>query len=99
MKKIMAINLALVSLLSGCTTMHFDKGENVQASVTIEKWHHNFALSLVEGSQPVNPVQECVNTSWVSVKTELSFLNALGSGAANQLGPIWYPKTVEISCK
>ena len=63
-----------------------------------EKWHHNFAFALYEGSSVVNLRNECGRTEWVSVKTETSFVNGVASSVVNIAGPIWYPKTVEVSC-
>lgn len=99
MKNILVIIVFLVGLLSGCTTIHFDKGENSQPTVTTQQWHHNFALALYEGSSPVNLSQACGTGSWVSVKTELTFSNVLAGAVADFYLPIWYPKTVEVSCK
>ena len=98
MKNILLIILC-VTFFSGCSTIHFDKGEQVNSSKTKQLWHHNFAFALYEGSSPVNLQKECGNVPWASVKTELTFINGLASIAGNTLGPIWYPKTVEISCK
>mgnify|MGYP000409786742 CR=1 FL=1 len=97
MKKILAI---FVILLSGCTTIHFDRNENLDLNATkSETWHHNIVFSLVEVSDPVNLKQECGDQEWSSVKTELSFLNGLASGITGIVVPyIWYPKTVEVSC-
>jgi hypothetical protein len=95
----LATCLLLLGALSGCTTIYFDKGRDVRSSVVTERWHHNFALALYEGSSPVNLKQECGDKSWVSVKTEQSFLNVLAGGASGVVGPLWYPKTVEVACK
>lgn len=93
------ITIIAVMFLSGCTTIHFDNGDGSEGQPSTEKWHHNFALSLYEGSKPVNLERECAGQQWSSVKTELSFINGLASGAVNLLGPIWYPKTVQVKCK
>jgi hypothetical protein len=98
MKKIL-LSALCITLFSGCSTIHFDKGEQVNTKHTSQLWHHNFALSLYEGSSVIDLQKECGQTPWASVKTELTFINGLAGGAVNMLGPIWYPKTVEISCK
>jgi hypothetical protein len=97
MKKLLVISAIL---LSGCTTIHFDKNANLDLNASKhETWHHNIVLSLVEVSDPVNLKQECGDQEWSSVKTELSFLNGLAGGVAGIVVPfIWYPKTVEVSC-
>mgnify|MGYP000016418147 CR=1 FL=1 len=96
MKKLLII---AVILLSGCTTIHFDRNANLDLNAAkTEKWHHNAVLALVEVSDPVNLAQECGDQQWSSVKTELTFVNGLVSGIVNFIAPIWYPKTVEISC-
>ncbi|NRB37053.1 MAG: hypothetical protein HRU20_01140 [Pseudomonadales bacterium] len=97
MKKTIAL-LALA--LSGCTSIHFDNGADLTQDTTpIEQWHHGWALDLYEGSEPVNIQQECHGQEWTTVKTELTFLNGFSSTVANLLAPIWYPKTVTISCQ
>jgi hypothetical protein len=97
MKKII---LFAAILLSGCTTIHFDRNATIDLDATkTEKWHHNALLALVEVSEPVNLTEECGEQAWSSVKTELSFVNGLLSGIVNQFAPLWYPKTVTISCK
>lgn len=87
-----------VIFLSGCTTIHFDNGSEV-GQLTTKTWHHNVAASLYEVSEPVNLEKQCDDKSWSSVKTELSFVNAIASGVVNTFLPLWYPKTVEVSCK
>lgn len=96
MKKLLIIASII---MSGCTTIYFDNGEQDKTVPVQKKWHHNYLFSLIEGSKPVNLDNECGEKEWSSVKTELSFINGLAGGAVNTVGPIWYPKTVEISCK
>lgn len=98
MRMALMASLLLLGALSGCTTIYFDKGKDVRSTVVTESWHHNFAFGLYEGSSPVNLKRECGDKPWVSVKTEESFLNGLAS-AATIFGSIWYPQTVEVSCK
>lgn len=88
-----------ILLLTGCTTIHFDNGEEVQGIAAADKWHHNFFFDLYEASAPVNLETECADREWSSVKTELTFLNVLARSAVNWLAPIWYPKVVETTCK
>jgi hypothetical protein len=96
MKKVF---LAISILLSGCTTIHFDNGSIDTNAQVQEKWHHNYLFALIEGSAPINLENECEDKEWSSVKTELSFINVLASFPVNLLGPIWFPKTVDISCE
>lgn len=98
MKNVLLTVLCII-FLGGCSTIHFDKGEQVKSSTTTKLWHHNFAFALYEGSPVVDLKTQCGPGPWVSVKTEMSFLNGLSSSAVNWVGPIWYPKTVEVSCK
>ena len=104
-KKIKLLIL-LTILISGCVSMHFDNGSIVNNSSvsdnkeTIEKWHHKFFADACEVSDPVNLSKHCNNSEWESVKTEISFLNALSRFPQDILNlPIWYPKTVTILCK
>ena len=99
MRMTLTASLLLLGALSGCTTIYFDKGKDTRSTAVSEQWHHNFALGLYEGSAPVSLKQACGDKSWVSVKTEESFLNGLAGSAASFFLPIWYPKTVEVSCK
>lgn len=87
-----------VLLLSACTTIHFDNGDEPGGTENAGEWHHNFALDLYEASAPVNLEQECAGTQWTSVKTEVTFINGLAGTAVNTLAPIWYPKTTQVSC-
>ncbi|KPM81253.1 Bor family protein [Pseudoalteromonas sp. ACER1] len=99
MKSLLATTV-LVATLSGCTNIYFDNGSAAQANKApaTEQWHHNFAAALYEGSEPVDLSEECPDSEWQTVHTYKSFTNGLAEAAVNQVGPIWYPKTVEISC-
>ena len=102
MRKSKLISALVVILMSGCSTIHFDKGEQNSNSVkkTTQVWHHNYVFALYEGSSVIDPSKECSNSQWSSVKTELSFINGLSGGVVNGIiGPVWYPKIVEVSCK
>ena len=96
MKRILLIACLL---LTGCTTIHFDRSANLDLNATkTETWHHNALLALVEVSDPVNLTEQCGEQEWSSVKTELTFVNGFVSGIVNFAAPVWYPKTVEVSC-
>lgn len=90
--------LFFIIFTSGCTTLHFDNGQQQEASVTKEEWHHNVVLALFEVSDPVNLKEECGDKQWTSVQTELTFANGFVSTLVNIFLPVWYPKTVEVSC-
>lgn len=97
MKKILILGLIL---LSGCTSIHFDNGAQTAVLQANEnQWHHNYLLSLYEGSDPVDLASECQDKQWASVKTELTAANIFSSFFVNFIGPIWYPKTVEVTCQ
>lgn len=85
--------------LSACTTIHFDNGDTGGGVANSPEWHHNFALALYEASSPVILSEACEGGRWSSVKTETSFLNGLAGGAVNSLGPIWYPKSTQVTCE
>lgn len=95
--KIFPLFLSIL-ILSGCTTIHFDNGEDPQGFKPADSWHHNFVLDLYEGSDPVNLERKCYDHEWTSVKTELTFLNGLARLAVNWIAPLWYPKEVETTC-
>lgn len=92
--------LAVITItLSACSTIHFDRHSSTSATPhKYQHWHHNFAFALYEGSKPVNLVEACPQGNWQSVQTEVSFINGLASLPVNFFGPIWYPKTVDVSC-
>lgn len=92
---------ALAALFTqGCTQIYFDNGtvSDVQNTQKSRSWHHNWAIDLYESTDPVNLQARCRNGQWQSVKTEKTFLNGLAGSAANQVLPIWYPKTVTVEC-
>jgi len=95
MKKILLISICL---FASCTTIHFDNG-NESGEPKSQKWHHNFGLGLYEGSQPVNLENSCPDQDWSSVRTQVSFINSFAGSLVNFAGPIWYPKTVTVSCR
>lgn len=65
-----------------------------------EKQHRNLIFDTWEVSDSVNLNKHCNNSEWETVKTEISFLNALSKFTQQILQlPIWYPKTVTILCK
>ncbi len=99
MNKIKLLSVLFIAIISGCTTIHFDRGEQSNVKKVTEEWHHNFALALYEGSPAVDLSSECKDMTWSSVKTEKTFINAIAGGAVNIVAPIWFPKTVEVSCK
>ena len=94
-------SLLMILPLTACTTIHFENGKQLQTknSTSSEKWHHNFAYGLYEHSKPVDLNKECDGKNWNKVTTELSFINGLAASVVNNLGPIWYPKTVTIECE
>ena len=101
MKVKFSLFVVVLLFVSGCTRIHFDNGTPATVatnSSTNESWHHNFALSLYESSEPVDLQQRCANKEWRSVTTEVSFVNGLAGSAVNIVGPIWYPKTVTVKC-
>ncbi len=91
--------IALMLILSGCTTIYFENGTDISGETLAPEWHHGFAFDLYEASAPVNLEEECDGDDWASVKTEVSFINGLAASAINWLGPIWYPKTTQVTCR
>ncbi len=96
MKQLLAI---AIILLSGCTTIHFDRDNTIYLdAVKVEKWHHNMVAEIIEVSDPVRLDQECGDKQWSSIQTEETFFDGLIKIIINQVAPIWAPKTVTISC-
>ena len=103
-KTLMASMASLLITVSGCTTIHFDNGQQGAATqnTTTEQWHHNLALGLYEYSEPVNLEQACQGGEWSTVKIETSVINGLAQSVASSvLGgfTIWSPKTVSVACQ
>ncbi|WP_299270071.1 hypothetical protein [uncultured Psychrosphaera sp.] len=97
-KLLLSVFFAVV--ISGCQTMHFDRGENVTSTTATSSWHHNFVLGLYEGSAPVMLSNKCADGTWTSVTTKTSFINAVVTNVvSNAVAPIWQPETVEVKCK
>jgi len=98
MKYKILLSVLLAVGISGCQTMHFDRGENITSTSANSSWHHNFIFGY-EATAPVMLSQRCADGTWTSVTTETSFLNALASNVvSNAVAPIWYPETVEVQC-
>ena len=95
------LSILAVVLTSGCTTIHFDNGsvDNLKTTIETEDWHHNVALDLYELSKPVVVSDKCKNKEWVTVTTEETFINGLAASVVNNAGPIWYPKTIRVTCQ
>ncbi|MBE0377452.1 MULTISPECIES: Bor/Iss family lipoprotein [Pseudoalteromonas] len=92
--------IVFIVVLAGCTNIHFDNGEydDLAENHKSEQWHHNFAAALYEGSSAVDLSEICTDSQWQSVHSYKSFTNGLAELVVNEVGPIWYPKTVEVSC-
>jgi hypothetical protein len=101
MQNKMMLVMVMLTVMSGCTRIHFDNGEQVANTQNAQKkqWHHNAALSLYEVSEPVDLKKNCDGANWSSVETQLSFVNGLASTVVNEVAPLWYPKTVLTTCE
>ncbi|MBB1339832.1 Bor/Iss family lipoprotein [Pseudoalteromonas sp. SR44-2] len=98
--KLFAAGCTLI-ILTGCTNIYFDNGMQSKVSnkaLKSSQWHHNFALALYEGSEPLDLTKHCPQGEWQSVHTYKSFTNSLAEVVVNQIGPAWYPKTVAVQC-
>ncbi|MBI4598442.1 MAG: hypothetical protein HY737_08600 [Candidatus Omnitrophica bacterium] len=96
------VGSAMVSILSlGCSTIHFQNGQDAATPETNSEWHHTVAFSLVEASDPVDLHDRCNGKPWHDVMVERSFLNGL-AGSIDSLivgVDLWEPWTVEYSCR
>ena len=100
MKKSLIGLAAMITVLSGCSTMHFDNGSQVTTGSTIDSWHHNAFFALAEISDPVVLSERCRNDDWSTVRNEQTFLNGLAGGAVGAITriPLWTPQTVAVTC-
>ncbi len=87
--------LALATVLSGCSTIHFDNARTRNQPLGYYEWHHDAVLGLVELSDPVDLNARCDGKDWTSVKIELTFVQGLVTMATWHL---YNPWNVEIAC-
>lgn len=92
---------ALMVGLSGCSTIVFTNGADVETSArNYDLWHHNVALSLYEYSDPVAPEAYC-DTGWGTVTVEKDLIRGFVGSLDNAIIPfvdIWDPWAVYINC-
>jgi len=96
------ILIAITIALNSCYQLHFKNGNITEGNTEVETWHHNVVLSLIEVSDPVNPIQDCDNKNWTMVTTEDTFLTTIAGGIVNSLLlglPIWDPQLVTVQCE
>ncbi len=72
----MIITIAVLLLLSGCTTIIFEKDHQAKELNIKSQWHHNMVFGSVEVSEPVDLGKQCPD-GWSYVSTEFSFTNFL----------------------
>ena len=100
MKKVI---VAIAVMLSGCSTLHFTNGPQVQVEETVvrEQWHHLTLNDLVEVSPPMDINYNCANQQWDTITIERSFLNGLIAALANPTGSvsIYSPWTIRYRCR
>ena len=66
--KLFAAGCTLI-ILTGCTNIYFDNGMQSKVSnktLKSSQWHHNFALALYEGSEPLDLTKHCPQGEWQS---------------------------------
>ena len=97
MKKSLVSTLSIF-LLSGCSTIHFVNGPELDDTVIREEWHHTALNGLIEISPPVNISYNCDNKQWDTITIERSFLNGLASLPAQYLS-IYAPWSVYYECR
>lgn len=72
-------SLGLLSLLTGCGTMNFVNGVNIDDTVKREQWHHSGLFDLIEFSSPLKIKYLCDNKQWNRITVEKSFANIMAS--------------------
>jgi hypothetical protein len=91
--------LVVASLLSGCHKIYYHKTSQMVAnknSATVNEWHHNGVIGLVEFSDPTDLKNYCGAGGWKSVETEDSFLTGLVSVVTYNL---YTPRMANVMCK
>lgn len=87
--------------LSGCSTIHFTNGPQVENTVVREQWHHFTLNDLVEISPPMNLDYNCANQEWDTVTIERSFMNGFVSVFSQPLTGVslYSPWTIRYHCR
>lgn len=85
--------------LSGCSTLHIDRGIDGQVVKTIEHQHRALTFDLYELDDPIDLNRMCGDLQWISIKTEKTFSNTLASTFGSLLVPGgWFPRSVIVYC-
>ena len=88
----------LCVLLSGCHTMHFTNGPQMEETVVREKWHHLALNGLIEISPPFDIEYSCAQQQWDTITMEKTFLNVL-AGLSTEYVSIYSPWSMVYECR
>lgn len=93
--------IIILLLISGCSSMHFVNGPELEDVVVREQWHHNALNGLVEVSAPVDISYVCDDKQWDTITVEQSFLNGVASLAspAPPFLSLYSPWSVYYECR
>jgi len=102
----LAALLATMSLVSGCTVIHFDNGERqYEGAETLTQWHHSFVFETIEGSAPVDLAAVCKSREWRTVTSEHAYSSVIAAsllwepvGASALISGLWTPRAIKVRC-
>ena len=88
-------------LLSGCHTLHFTNGPQMDETIVREQTHHLTLNDLVEVSPPMDIKYSCATQQWDTITIERTFLNGLIAGLTKSAGPVslYSPWTIRYKCR
>ena len=93
--------LLLTAGLTGCSTIHFTNGPQMEETIVREQLHHITLNDLVEISPPMNVTYNCASQEWDTVTIERTFINGF-VGAFTQAFQglsIYSPWTIRYHCR
>lgn len=94
--------IVLLSLFAtGCSTLHFTNGPQVEQTVVREQLHHITLNDLVEISPPMDINYNCANQQWDTITVERTFINGLVAALTwpSGAGTLYSPWTIRYSCR
>lgn len=89
----------MAMLLSGCSTMRFVNGPDMDGTVQREQWHHLGLNGVVEFSPPMDLEYYCSEQQWDAATVEHSFLNAIASVSPWVPLSLYSPWTIIYECR
>ncbi len=90
--------LLTCSILTGCSTMHFVNGPEMEEKTPRNHWHHLALFGSIEVSPPFALSYNCDDKEWNKITIEKTFLNGIASASIEGVN-LYSPWTVRYSCR